>query len=252
MPMARSQSFTVVSSCRTRRCGRRGKRQPSGPRSYARRRCGSPRPCKVPKLQGGVIAAREGGAAIGRKGNRPDPVRMPGEGLDLLARGKVPELQGCVEAAGQGGAAIGGKGNGIDRVRMPGEDPDLLARGEVPKLHGCVAAAGQGGAAIGGKGNRPDPVRMPGEGADLLARAQGSKASTWSRSLPERAVRPSGEKATDRTQSACPEKVWISLPVARSQSFNDLSKQPDNAVRPSGEKATELTPSAWPTKVWIS
>ena len=75
--------------------------------------------------------------------------------------------------------------------------------------------------------------------------------------LPERAMRPSGEKAIERIEpdewwTKGPEglaKVRSSLPVATSQSFSVSSLLPERAVRPSGEKATELTEPECPVKV---
>src|SRR3954451_590263 len=60
--------------------------------------------------------------------------------------------------------------------------------------------------------------------------------------LPDSAVRPSGENATETTVFECPVKVRSSLPVASSQSLSVWSQLPDSAVRPSGEKATDETP----------
>src|SRR5262249_11190442 len=69
--------------------------------------------------------------------------------------------------------------------------------------------------------------------------------------LPDRAVRPSGEKATEETSSECPVKVRSFLPVTTSHSFRVASELPDRAVRPSGEKATDKTQPECPVKVSI-
>ena len=73
----------------------------------------------------------------------------------------------------------------------------------------------------------------------------------WS-SEPEASVRPSGEKATDRTQSEWPSRVCRSLPVVASQSLMVRSSEPEASVRPSGEKAIDSTRSEWPSRVCIS
>ena len=58
---------------------------------------------------------------------------------------------------------------------------------------------------------------------------------------------PSGEKATDLTQSEWPlSGSPCGAPVAASQSRTVLSSEPDATSLPSGEKATELTLSEWP------
>jgi hypothetical protein len=56
--------------------------------------------------------------------------------------------------------------------------------------------------------------------------------------LPDSAVRPSGENATERTELSCPVKVRCA-PVATCDSFNVVSELPESTVRPSGENATE-------------
>src|SRR5215471_14820183 len=65
--------------------------------------------------------------------------------------------------------------------------------------------------------------------------------------LPDSAVRPSGENATEKTQSECPVKLRTSLPVATSHSVRLLTsslavlpKPADSAVRPSCARATEM------------
>jgi hypothetical protein len=49
--------------------------------------------------------------------------------------------------------------------------------------------------------------------------------------------RPSGEKATLRTQRVCPSSVRSGAPLAASHSRMVLSKDPEASSRPSGEKA---------------
>ena len=63
--------------------------------------------------------------------------------------------------------------------------------------------------------------------------------SVWS-PLPDSAVRPSGENATELTDFECPVKVRSSWPVATSHSLSVLSSLPDSAVRPSDAKVSEL------------
>ena len=58
---------------------------------------------------------------------------------------------------------------------------------------------------------------------------------------PQRARRPSGEKATALTQSACPRKRRIGWRVSRSQRIIVLSSEPDRMRRPSGETTTIST-----------
>src|SRR5262249_41141489 len=59
-------------------------------------------------------------------------------------------------------------------------------------------------------------------------------------SLPESAVRPSGENATELTEFEWPVKVCSSSPVATPHSMSVPSPPPDSAARPFGENATEL------------
>ena len=47
---------------------------------------------------------------------------------------------------------------------------------------------------------------------------------------------PSGEKATEPTQSVCPFSVSVSLPVVASHTFTVLSLLPVTTRLPSGEK----------------
>ncbi|KAK0702684.1 hypothetical protein B0H67DRAFT_462454, partial [Lasiosphaeris hirsuta] len=61
---------------------------------------------------------------------------------------------------------------------------------------------------------------------------------------------PSGEKATDRTQSRWPSSVWRHCPEAVSQTLTVLSPEPDTSCWPSGEKATDQTQPRWPSSVW--
>ena len=54
--------------------------------------------------------------------------------------------------------------------------------------------------------------------------------------------RPSGLKATERTEFVCPCRGEpMGLPVAASQSRRVLSDEPETMRRPSGLKATEMT-----------
>ena len=68
-------------------------------------------------------------------------------------------------------------------------------------------------------------------------------------SLPDSTRVPSGENATEVTQSECPSKVRTRAPVAASHSFSVLSELPDSTRVPSGENATEMTASECPSKV---
>jgi hypothetical protein len=60
---------------------------------------------------------------------------------------------------------------------------------------------------------------------------------------------PSGEKATDLTESKWPSSVCCSAPVTASQSWTVLSPEPETTCLPSGEKATEKTEPEWPSSV---
>src|SRR5262245_21699202 len=63
-------------------------------------------PAHVPQLEGAVVTARQGGAAVRREDDRGDPARVPGEGAQLPAGGHVPQLESAVVAARQGRAAV--------------------------------------------------------------------------------------------------------------------------------------------------
>lgn len=52
---------------------------------------------------------------------------------------------------------------------------------------------------------------------------------------------PSGEKATDRTESVWPSSVRIQQPEAGSQILTVRSSEAEASGRTSGEKATDLT-----------
>jgi hypothetical protein len=64
-------------------------------------------------------------------------------------------------------------------------------------------------------------------------------------------VVPSGEKATDMTESLWPLRVCLWAPMAASQSRTVLSFEADATVVPSGEKATDMTDSLWPSRVCL-
>jgi len=59
---------------------------------------------------------------------------------------------------------------------------------------------------------------------------------------PEASARPSGEKATLRTQNVCPSSVRSSAPLAASHSRMVRSLDAEASSRPSGEKAISATP----------
>ncbi|RYP17406.1 hypothetical protein DL765_004536 [Monosporascus sp. GIB2] len=60
---------------------------------------------------------------------------------------------------------------------------------------------------------------------------------------------PSGEKATEKTESPWPASVDRHAPVAASQTLTMRSPEPDASRLPSAEKATELTQLRWPSSV---
>src|SRR5262249_20210647 len=62
-------------------------------------------------------------------------------------------------------------------------------------------------------------------------------------SLPERAVRPSGEKATELIRPECRLKVRSKVADAQSQSIGVPSSPAQRAIVPSGEMATDRTES---------
>ena len=64
---------------------------------------------------------------------------------------------------------------------------------------------------------------------------------------PDKARRPSGEKATANTLSACPPRVRKGLAESRSQTRKVPSQLADRANRPSGERATAVTGWACPS-----
>ncbi len=59
--------------------------------------------------------------------------------------------------------------------------------------------------------------------------------------LPDNAVLPSGENATEVTPEEWPSKDLMTRPVDKSHHLTVLSFEPDNAVLPSGENATAIT-----------
>jgi hypothetical protein len=69
-------------------------------------------------------------------------------------------------------------------------------------------------------------------------------------SEPDATSLPSGEKATDVTESEWPlSGSPCGAPEAASQSRTVMSPEPDATSLPSGEKATDLTQSKWSSSV---
>ena len=200
LPVAMSQVSAFCQCCRKVRCGRRGKdNRPdrAGMSSEGAKLLASG---NVPEFQRFVPTAGKRGPAIWGKRNREDvgcisPAEMSREGAKLLAGGNVPEFQRIVRTAGKSGAAIWGKRHRPDTAGTSHEGAKLLAGGNVPEFQRLVFAAGKSDAAIRGKGDRVDIAECPVKVRSSLPVAISQSFSVLS-SLPERAVRPSGEKAT--------------------------------------------------------
>src|SRR5712692_10623519 len=63
---------------------------------------------------------------------------------------------------------------------------------------------------------------------------------------------PSGDHATDSTQSVCPSRVRTSRPVSAAQILIVVSNEPLTICELSGDHATESTKLPCPRSVWRS
>src|SRR5205807_677312 len=99
---------------------------------------------RVPEPNGLVVAGRGEQPAVGREGEPPNDVAMPGQPPALLAGGQVPEAGGVVAAARGDRLAVGRKRDGVDGLfRLMHEAMQLLARGRIADAdEGTIPAEG--------------------------------------------------------------------------------------------------------------
>src|SRR5262249_22715278 len=65
--------------------------------------------------------------AVGREGDRPDPMLMPLESIDQPPCRNIPQFDGCVATSRRESFAVEGERHGADRILVPAEREPLVA-----------------------------------------------------------------------------------------------------------------------------
>jgi hypothetical protein len=186
----------------------------------------------------------------------------------FLGRHGVPDGRPALQPATLKGARLSGEegGSGMPHHRAPISDrrcrPSSRARRRRRSLRRSLtplrATTPFAGRTAKSAARRGDPrfgrctawcVARAGRGGHWPERSHSLRVLS---SLPDNAMRRTGEYATDVTLSECPVNVWISMPVATSQSLRVLSSLPESTCDPSGANATDRTSSECPLNVRIS
>ena len=195
-PLARSQSFSVLSSLPESAV------RPSGAMATLAHSVGVPgegaqllSAGQVPELQRLVLTPRERGSAVRGNGDAVTASECPVKvrsSFPLARSQSFSVLSSLPESAVRPSGAMATLAHSVG---VPGEGAQLFSAGQVPELQRLVPAPRERGSAVRGNGDAVHPIGVPGEGAQLFSAGQVPELQRLV-PLPESAVRPSGAMAT--------------------------------------------------------
>mmetsp|Transcript_21422 Transcript_21422/g.54620 ORF Transcript_21422/g.54620 Transcript_21422/m.54620 type:complete len:447 (+) Transcript_21422:221-1561(+) len=123
----------------------------------------------APNLGSAVVGRGGHEHPVGGEGRGPDPVLVPGERQDALARLRAEDPDLFARGGNQDLPAVGREGRGVHHVVVSGQRQNAVAAGDVPDAHGAVERGGEEVVTRCREGRAAQGLRVAAESRQALA-----------------------------------------------------------------------------------